>query len=70
MKPGNENTEVTETVAKIGEAFECKVSADDPEDVVQSDDNLRGDDNEQSHGLIFTDNDSKAVIVSLHFRVL
>ena len=25
VKPGNENTEVTETVNKIGEAFECKV---------------------------------------------
>ena len=25
MKPGNENTEVTETVSKIGEAFDCKV---------------------------------------------
>merc|ERR1712098_803315 len=24
VKPGNENTEVTETVNKIGEAFECK----------------------------------------------
>jgi len=24
VKPGNENTEVTETVSKIGEAFECK----------------------------------------------
>ena len=25
VKPGMENTEVTETVTKIGEAFECKV---------------------------------------------
>ena len=25
VKPGNENLEVTETVNKIGEAFECKV---------------------------------------------
>ena len=25
VKPGNENTEVTETTSKIGEAFDCKV---------------------------------------------
>ena len=26
VKPGMENTEVTETISKIGEAFECKVT--------------------------------------------
>ena len=26
VKPGNENTEVTETTHKISEAFDCKVS--------------------------------------------
>ena len=26
VKPGNENTDVTETTHKISEAFECKVS--------------------------------------------
>ena len=25
VKPGNENTEVTETISKIGEAYDCKV---------------------------------------------
>ena len=28
VKPGMENTEVTETLAKIGEAYECKVRHD------------------------------------------
>ena len=26
VKPGNETYEITETVSKVGEAFECKVS--------------------------------------------
>ena len=42
VKPGNENTEVTETVSKIGEAFDCKVRSLCPT-LSNYDDNYCGD---------------------------